>query len=273
MGYGSVTRVLVFALAICIGVCAPAVAMNDGPALTRIPYDTARIPILTCSTGAGCELILQLSERLRLVSLMDDRWTARVADPGSATTAPRILIAPSIAEEPDGSGHRRALETALHAITDRREYVVDLRATDRFETHRLGFTYRDAPASVVLVQPDPPPNLGGVANDATPVPAESPLAETPPLDPTRMDYGWKQTGDQALRCVALFSYGSQMWCKLSVDQPRVPSAYIVDGTRLLPVNAHTVAERYVVIDTVAAPLRLVLAGSPPLSSTIVRARE
>jgi hypothetical protein len=264
-----------------LAIASPGAAMNDGPGLTRVPYDTSQVPLLTCSVGAGCEVILGVGERLKVATLMDDRWTARVEDPGSADTAPRIVISPSVADEVDEAGHRKPLMTQFHAVTleTKREYVVNLQATSRFETHRLGFTYKSAPAQVIVVQRDLPmlPRLDGsiaaAGGDATPVPVESPISETPPLDPARMDFGWQQTGDAGIRCVTVFSYGSQIWCKMRSNLLRVPSAYIVDGSKLEPVNAHPVAQRYLVVDSVIAPLRLVLAGSPQLTVTIQRGPE
>jgi len=265
------TLLLASAWALALVLSGPLVlAANDGPALTRVAYTDSHIPDLSCSTVYGCEVILQVGERLRLASLTDDRWTARVADSGSPTTAPRILIAPTVADEPalDGPG-RQTLRTAMHVLTDRREYVIDLRATGRAEQHRLGFTYDDAPA--VVVRRFDPVDLATSAPTASP--AIEPQAETPPLDPARMDFGWRVTGDAALRCVAAFSYGSQLWCKLPIDQPRVPSAYLVDGPKDLPLNAHVVAERYLVVDSVTGPVDLILGGAKQLKSRIARVRE
>jgi hypothetical protein len=260
-------------LAAMFAIAAPAAAApGDGPGLTRVPYNSPHVPILACSTAYGCELILQPGEQLRLVSLMDDRWTAKVVDPGSGVTAPRILIAPTAADEqdPDGAG-RRALRTSIHALSDRREYIIDLEATSRLEHHRLGFTYGDSPAVAIVTR--------SMTDQIHPVPEETavalvdPQSETPPLDPSRMDFGWRQTGDSQLRCTGLFSYGYQLWCKLSVSEDRMPSAYGIDREHRLPLNVHTVAERYVVIDNPIASVELVIGGSHTYRAQITRAPE
>jgi hypothetical protein len=256
------------AVLLAVSIAAPVLAANDGPALTRIAYNDSRIPTLVCSTVYGCELILQVGERLRLASLMDDRWTAKVAAAGTETTSPRILIAPSVADQPASDSDARApLRTSLHALTDRREYVIDLRATAAAEQHRLGFTYTDAPAVVVRTLDNVPDAT------VTAVPVVAPQSETPPLDPARMDFGWKTTGDATLRCVTVFSYGDQLWCRMRSDLTRVPSAYYADGTKDLPLNTHVVAQRYLVVDGVTSPVALVLGGSKSVRATIVRAHE
>ena len=57
---------LSLALALALSLFGPPVlAANDGPALTRVAYDDSRIPTLLCSTVYGCEIILQVGERLR----------------------------------------------------------------------------------------------------------------------------------------------------------------------------------------------------------------
>jgi hypothetical protein len=248
----------------------PAIAANDAPGITRVAYSESRIPTLSCSTVYGCEVILQGGDRLRFASLMDDRWTAKVTDAGNGTTPPRILIAPSVPDQPaSDSEARQPLRTALHALTGNREYVVNLIATGASVQHRLAFQDDTTPAVVVRAMP------GGVPPDAvaTAVPVVAPESETPPLDPSRMDFGWKVTGDASLRCVTAFSYGSQLWCKMPQDLTRVPNAYYSDGRKDLPLNSHVVAQRYLVVDGLTSPVALEIGGSKSARATIVRARE
>lgn len=261
------------AVAVCaattFSAVAPANAANDGPELTRIPYNSARIPLLACSVVLGCEIVLEAGEQLRLASLNDDRWSAKVVDAGSASTAARVLIQPSIFDQasPDGIG-RQPLQTAFHALTDRREYVINLRAIAASEQHRLGFTYDDDPA--VIVRALAP---AVAAPQATPVAVVPPESETPPLDPARLDFGWKATGSPEIRCSAVFSYDHQVWCKLPSQIARTPVAYYADGKKDEPLNTHIVAQRYLVVDSLAAPIALELGGSHSARVVIERTRE
>lgn len=244
----------------------PAWPANDGPEMTRVPYASSRVPTLLCSTIYGCEIILEVGEQLRLASLNDDRWSAKVESAGTATGAARILIVPGVADQPaaDGLG-RQPLQTAFHALTDRREYVVDLRATGVAVEHRLGFVY-DAPA-VVVRAPAQDPALAS----ATPVPVAVPRAETPPLDPARMNFGWRVSGSPEIRCAAVFSYGEQVWCALPAGLARTPIAYYADGRKDEPLNTHVVAQRYLVVDSLMAPIALELGGSHAARAVIERA--
>jgi hypothetical protein len=229
----------------------PANAANDGPELTRVPYNSTRIPLLACSVVLGCEIVLQAGEQLRLASLNDDRWSAKVVDQAS----------------PDGIG-RQPLQTAFHALTDHREYVINLRAIAASEQHRLGFTYDDGPAVIVRA---PAPIAAGP--QATAVPVVAPESETPPLDPARIDFGWKATGSPEIRCSAVFSYDRQLWCKLPPQIARTPVAYYADGKKDEPLNTHMVAQRYLVVDSLAAPIALELGGAHSARVVIERARE
>ena len=247
----------------------PANAANDGPELTRVPYNSTRIPLLACSVALGCEIVLQAGEQLRLASLNDDRWSAKVVDAGSTGTAARVLIQPSVFDQasPDGIG-RQPLQTAFHALTDHREYVINLRAIAASEQHRLGFTYDDGPAVIVRA---PAPIAAGP--QATAVPVVAPESETPPLDPARIDFGWKATGSPEIRCSAVFSYDRQVWCKLPPQIARTPVAYYADGKKDEPLNTHMVAQRYLVVDSLAAPIALELGGAHSARVVIERARE
>jgi Conjugal transfer protein len=239
-------------------------ASADGPGLRRVPYDAARPPTLTCSTKYGCELVLEPGERLRLASLFDDRWTAKVADDGASGMAPRVLIGPTAADEDDGHGGRQPLRTSLELLTTKREYVVELQSSGRYEQHRLGFTYRQLPAVVVRVEPPPPVLLAVTARPD----------EGTAVDPSLMDFGWKAEGDPAVRCVGTpFSIGSQLWCKLPADATEKPTAYRVDGSRRVPLPFHFVGQRYIVIDAPVWPVALVVGGSHERVATITRARE
>ena len=249
---------------------APATAANDGPGITRVSYSESRIPTLSCSTVYGCEVILPPGDRLRFASLMDDRWTAKVTAAGNSTAPPRILIVPSVADQPaSDSEARRPLRTSLHALTGNREYVVNLNATSASVQHRLAFQDDNAPAVVVrAMNPSDAPDAA-----ATAVPVMLPQSETPPLDPARMDFGWKTTGDSTLRCITAFSYGNQLWCKLPQDLTHIPNAYYADGRRDLPLNSHVVAQRYLVVDGLTSPVALEIGGSKSARAVIVRARE
>ena len=236
-------------------------------------YNSARIPLLACSVALGCEIVLEPGEQLLLASLNDDRWSAKVVDAGSAGSSPRVLIQPSVFDQasPDGIG-RQPLQTSFHALTDRgpnggrREYVVNLRAIAASEQHRLGFS-DDTPAVIVRV-------AAPVADpQATAVPVVPPQSETPPLDPARLDFGWKATGSPEIRCVAVFSYGYQLWCKLPSQVTRTPLAYYPDGKKDEPLNPHIVAQRYLVVDSLAAPIALELGGSHSARVIIERTRE
>jgi hypothetical protein len=249
----------------------PAMAADDGTGITHVTYSESRIPTLTCSTIYGCEVILQTGDRLRFASLMDDRWTAKVTDAGSVSTPPRILIAPSGADQPaSDSEARQPLRTSLHALAGNREYVVNLVATSLSVQHRIVFQYDTTPAIVVRAM-----DRGTSAPDAQPtaVPFVAPESETPPLDPARMDFGWKTTGAAALRCVTVFSYGNQLWCKMPADLTRVPNAYYSDGRKDLPLNAHVVAQRYLVVDGLTSPVALEIRGAKSARAVIERARE
>jgi len=249
-------------------VSAPVIAANDGPGITHVTYSESRIPTLTCSTVYGCEVILQMGDRLRFASLMDDRWTAKVTDAGGAASPPRLLIVPSVADQPaSDSEARQPLRTSLHALTGNREYVVNLVATASTVQHRIAFQDDTTPAVLVRAlqaAPDVAP---------TAIPVVAPESETPPLDPARMDFGWKMTGDAQLRCVAVFSYGDQLWCKLPVDLTRVPNAYYADGRKELPLNSHVVAQRYLVVDGLTSPVALEIGGAKSVRAVIARARE
>jgi len=253
---------------IALGVLAAALtiaASVDGPGLRRVPYDAARPPTLVCSTKFGCEVILEPGERLRIASIFDDRWTAKVADDGASGMAPRVLIGPTIADEDNGHGGRQPLRTSLKMLTTKREYVVELVSSAQYQEHRLGFTFRESPA--VFVRLETPPPLAAAA--ASPRPDD-----TPALDPSTMDFGWRATGDPAVRCVGTpFSIGSQVWCKLPEDLSDKPAAYKLDGKKLVPVPFHFVAKRYIVIDAAVDPIQLVLGGSQQHVATITRARE
>jgi len=249
----------------------PAIAADDGPGITHVTYSESRIPTLACSTVYGCEVILQTGDRLRFASLMDDRWTAKVTDAGSASTPPRILIAPSVADQPaSNSDARQPLRTSLHALTGNREYVVNLVATPSSVQHRIVFQDDATPAVIVramdrsALQPN---------DQATAVPVVAPESETPPLDPARMDFGWKTTGDAALRCVTVFSYGNQLWCKMPLALTHVPNAYYSDGRKDLPLNSHVVAQRYLVVDALTSPVALEIGGAKSARAVIERARE
>jgi hypothetical protein len=253
-------------LALCVWTRAGVAGSVDGPGLRRVPYDAARPPTLVCSTKFGCEVILEPGERLRIASIFDDRWTAKVADDGATGMAPRVLIGPTIADEDSGHGAaRQPLRTSLKMLTTKREYVVELVSTAAYQEHRLGFTYRDAPGVFVRIE-TPPPLVA---------PAPSPRPdEASALDPSTMDFGWRASGDPAVRCVGTpFSIGNQVWCKLPENLNEKPAAYKLDGKKLVPVPFHFVATRYIVIDATVSPIELVLGGSQEHVATIVRARE
>jgi hypothetical protein len=236
----------------------------DGPGLRRVPYDALRPPTLTCSTKYGCEVVLEPGERLRIASLFDDRWTAKVADDGTSGMAPRVLLGPTAADEDDGHGGRQPLRTSLELLTTKREYVVELQSSGRYEQHRLGFTYRQLPAVVVRLEPPP---------------RSAPTVPTPPeegfmVEPSRMDFGWKAVGDPAVRCVGTpFSIGSQLWCKLPADATDKPAAYRLDGSTRVPLPFHFVGQRYLVVDAPIWPVQLVVGGSQERVVTITRAPE
>jgi hypothetical protein len=238
-------------------------ASVDGPGLRRVPYDASHPPTLVCSTKFGCEVILEPGERLRIASIFDDRWTAKVADDGASGMAPRVLIGPTVADEDNGRGGRQPLRTSLKMLTTKREYVVELVSSPLYQEHRLGFTYRDSPGVVVRIETPPP-----IA-----APTSRP-EDTSALDPADMDFGWRATGDAAVRCVGTpFSVGSQLWCKLPEDVSDKPAAYKLDGKKLVPVPFHFVGKRYIVIDAVVSPIQLVLGGSHEHVATITRAHE
>jgi hypothetical protein len=239
---------------------------SDGPGLRRVPYNASAPPVLTCSTKYGCEVILQPGERLRIASLFDSRWTAKVADDGSTGMAPRVLIGPTLATDDDGHGRHLPLRTSLDMLTTKREYVVRLVATSAYEEHRLGFTYRDDAPVVIHVEPPAMP-------ESAPVPSPTPSEEMAALDPAQMDFGWRAQGEGERTCVGVFSVGSQVWCKLPEGVNDAPAAYQVDGRKLVPIASHEVGKRWVVIDVPTSPIALVWGGSHEQTVRIVRARE
>ncbi len=246
-------RAMVLALAVGAGV--------DGPGLRRVPYDAATPPRLSCSARAGCEVVLQPGERMTFAAAVDDRWSVVPADDGASGMAPRVLLRPAAADEPDGRGGRRRLRSWLTVLTTRREYVIGLEASSADQYHRLGFTYRE--------------NAGAAVRSAAPTSAPSASVIAPlggeVVSREAVDVAWSATGDPAVRCAKPpFSIGKQVWCELPGATPVMPAAFAIDGRRLVPVPFHVADGRYLVVDALVSPIELVVGGSPRQTAIITR---
>jgi Conjugal transfer protein len=245
---------------IAVAMVAAAVGVGvDGPALRRVPYESAAPPALRCSVRAGCEVVLEPGERILFAATSYGRWSVVTADDGGSGFAPRLLLRPGSLGEADAHGKRRDLRATLTVLTTRREYVVALASSDGDVPTRLGFTYPHERAGR-RSGPVPRP----IAAAPSPTPAASPTARA-------VDQSWATSGDPSVRCAEPpFSTGHQVFCKLPAALTTAPAAFAVDGARRLPVPFH-LADGYLVVDALVSPIELVVGGAHPRVATIVRA--
>ncbi len=195
---------------------------------------------LPCSVDLGCEVRLPAGDRVRKVTIGDDRWVVTVVSNGTEGP-PQLVIYPSR----DGASAKLTKLDVLVVndnVVPQRSYAVVLTPTDEKLSHRLAFT---APRVI-----------------APPAPASTPLPETVFVDPGKTYYGWHYSGDPMIGCVTAFEYLGAVWCRLPNALLRPPSVYTTLGRSRQPVDSRLVDDQYLVIQSLVGPfdLQLSLAG-------------
>ncbi len=198
------------------------------------------VALLPCSINLGCEVRLPAGDRVRKVTIGDDRWVITVASDGTEGPA-QLVIYPF--RDASGAKLTKLDVLVLNAnVVRERSYAVVLTPTDENVSRRLAFT---APRVIV-----------------PPAPAPTPLPETVFVDPSKTNYGWHYTGDPMIGCVTAFEYLGAVWCRLPNALLRPPSVYAGLGRSRQPVDSRLVDDQYLVIQSLVGPfdLQLSLAG-------------
>jgi hypothetical protein len=214
------------------------------------------IPLMACSTTYGCQLRLPLGEQLENVVISDPRFQSTVLSTG-ATTAPVIKILPQLVDADTNSA--RPLSAEIDVLTNLREYRVALVATS--DLMPASIQYSSAGRAAVV--PIPHDQL----NPAT----ESSNAETAPIDPTTMDFGWRsESSTKNVACVAVFSVAprEQIWCKLPASIITAPTVTYQLGGATVDADVRLLQDNYLVVDTLASPINLAWPNGDKL--TIIR---
>jgi hypothetical protein len=228
---------------------ATALSVLDVPWMTTKP-----VPVLQCSVLVGCHVVLPNGVQLRKVTVTDPRFTANILSTGGAVPA-EIEILPVAGLIPMPDGGSAILTGSMDATTGdliHPDYQVLLQADEDQVSRRLVFL--KPPQRVI-----PPPSPNDALVDAN---------ETVMLDPGEMDFGYRAPG-----CVTVFSYRSQVWCKLPSEIVQAPVVTLLGPTIAMAPSVRVVARRYVVVDSLQVPMRLQFTGNVYATIQVVRAHE
>jgi hypothetical protein len=211
-----------------------------------------------CSSVYGCIITLACSTRLSFAGVTDAIFDVQVLGDGSDGQPPRIGVVPKAMIEQYDNSFVLPPAARLDIVTKGTSYAVML------DTVPFG------PLTTLTL---PCPGQAGQVAQAPP-PSPTPMPEGPTsLDPTKLDYGWTFKGDPVVRCVSLFSYQAQVWCKLPRDVGgAMPSAAAIENGNKRPLDAHAYERDWIVIEGQAADIRLTW-GALNRSGDILRSHE